>query len=233
MGFMKYFCTILIFTVFLSCTTSSQHKSTVQIDHIIVAVADLDRAIESVESLTGVRPVHGGEHPGRGTHNALLSLGEGIYLELIAAKPEVESEWNSLKGPIPIGFAVSVRDIEKAARQLKDAGFQTTEVTAGSRRTPDGKLLRWQTFGLEKSAPDAPFFIRWSPDSPHPSMTSPSGCTLTHIEIATPDASELSRLRDALDLDILISQSQNSHLKITIKCPNGTVTLPREVFLIE
>src|SRR5262249_12580966 len=52
------------------------------IDHIVIAVPDLDRAAQSYASL-GFTVVQGGRHP-VGTHNALIGFADGAYIELIA-----------------------------------------------------------------------------------------------------------------------------------------------------
>jgi len=40
------------------------------------------------EALTGVTPRYGSAHHGLGTHNALVSLGNGVYIELLAVDPQ-------------------------------------------------------------------------------------------------------------------------------------------------
>ena len=56
------------------------------LDHLIWEEFDLEQAEKRFLNLTGVVPAFGGTHPG-GTHNSLLSLGDGKYLEIIAIDP--------------------------------------------------------------------------------------------------------------------------------------------------
>src|ERR1700687_4364463 len=59
-----------------------------KLDHLVVAAASLEQGEDHLESLLGVRPRRGGKHVAMGTHNRVLRLGDGIYLELIAVDPD-------------------------------------------------------------------------------------------------------------------------------------------------
>ena len=54
----------------------------------MLAATTLADGIDYVASLTGVAPQPGGKHVAMGTHNALLRLGERVYLEIIAIDPQ-------------------------------------------------------------------------------------------------------------------------------------------------
>lgn len=200
---------------------------TAQIDHILLGIDDLDRGIESFEQLTGVRPVYGGKHPG-GTHNALVSLGDGTYLEILALQPhgtppQEYAGLKQLRKLTPIGWAVSSKDAAQLRGRLTSAGLAVTEPSAGSRKTPAGSTLSWQTFGLKDNFAEAPFFIVWSAQSPHPSTTSPTGCRLQSWRIAGQSRKSLEHLRTALELKVDVAEAPATSLHLSLSCPKGSV----------
>jgi hypothetical protein len=210
-----------------SCLTAGAATSSAQVDHILLGIDDLGRGMEQFEKLTGVRPVQGGKHP-RGTHNALVSLGDGTYLEILALQPNVAppEEYEGLKQLhtlTPIGWAVSSKDSTQLRNRLTSAGMAVTESSAGSRTTPAGSTLSWQTFGLQEGFDEAPFFIVWSPQSAHPSTTSPTGCKLQHWRVAGPHLKNLELLRSALELRIDVAEAPSTSLRLSLRCPKGDV----------
>src|SRR5438132_5340334 len=145
------------------------------LDHIILGCNDLDRGIEAVEEATGVRPAIGGVHPGRGTRNALLSLGERRYLEIIAPDPAQQKSVHfpqilQMTDPRLISWAVHPPDSTAVAKQLRENQVAFTGPEDGSRKRPDGRVLNWKTINLADDRGGLlPFFIEWSVDSVHPS----------------------------------------------------------------
>ena len=163
------------------------------LDHILLGAASLEQGMAAFEETTGEKPLRGGHHPNAGTENALVSLGDGSYLEIIAPRAgsptgdEFLDSMRSLNGLSIVGWAIHVSDAESARRRLERAGFPMTPPKPGSRVTPAGQTLEWVTFEPASSAiENAPFFIRWGDNTAHPSLTSPKGCTLESFEVSGP-----------------------------------------------
>jgi len=197
---------------------------TVGIDHIIIGVPDLESGMRAFEQRTGVKPLRGGRHPMRGTENALVSLGNGSYLEIIAPQPDAQpnemvTALRALKGPALVGWAVHVADATDAAARLAQAGFKASPLRPGSRVTPEGKKLEWVTFGVEQPSGDAvPFFIRWGDTTEHPSTTSPGGCAMASFTIADPRGAELSKLLDTLGVKAQVKPGKESRMHLELRC---------------
>jgi catechol 2,3-dioxygenase-like lactoylglutathione lyase family enzyme len=133
------------------------------IDHVVIVVADLDRAITSFEVL-GFTVVRGGRHTGLGSHNALIAFADGSYFELIAfLGPASTHRWFAAasKGGGLTDFCMQTGDLEADAASFKRAGAAISEPFAMERERPDGYLLKWVLAVAEPpSAGVVPFLIR-------------------------------------------------------------------------
>jgi len=139
--------------------------ASLEIDHVIFAVRDLDTAAARFLATYGLVAVAGGRHIGHGTGNRLIPLG-GAYLELMAVVDVEEArgsalgrrvlEWTAL-GDRPAAVCLRTDDIEEVCSE------RGLVVAPMQRVNDDGVMLRWRLAGLDEAlGPDAlPFFIEW------------------------------------------------------------------------
>ncbi len=191
------------------------------VDHIVIGISDLERGIGIIEARTGVRPALGGVHPGRGTWNALFSLGPGQYAELVAPDPNQKGTADAygLPGfaePRLLMWAASTPDIDALATRLAAAGLSDGEVRAGARLRPDGRRLAWRTLVTRGADGMAPFFIQWDAGSTHPSADSPAGCRLESLSFAAPDPAAAERALAALGLACSVERGASARLRATL-----------------
>jgi hypothetical protein len=205
-------------------------------DHLLLGCSDLDQGIVFVESHTGVRPAIGGVHPGRGTRNALLSLGQLHYLEVIAPDPaqtttpttraELPVMLKRLTSPTLVDWAVHTSDIVGVADRLRKAGITFHGPSAGSRARPDGKMLHWQTLNLDNDREGLlPFFIQWGADTVHPSADAPAGCKLESFAVVSPESALLSSEFQKLGIDVQVASGSSARLRVVIAGPKGKFNL--------
>ena len=169
-----------------------------QLDHIVIAHPDLDLAIEAFADLTGCKPAYGGPHLGGGTHNALASLGDSVYLELISPDPAQIDEQSpqqvgnlgqriaTLKGNQLLAWAIRSVILDQMAGNLH--GFETAMPFDMSRKQPDGLMLNWQLMNLRHHDLKgfAPFFIDWLA-CPHPAGANPVAGEFVSLTISHTD----------------------------------------------
>ena len=112
------------------------------IDHVLIAVRDLDAAKDTFERL-GFKVTPEGRHPGRGTSNRLVVFG-GEYLELISVhdregdlfRPNLPSFLDEREGLFI--FSMGTPDVHGRARSVREAGVLITDPVKGSRQAADG-----------------------------------------------------------------------------------------------
>ena len=236
---MSTFMALLFLAMFVLILTDSaaeqkgSAESPRRVDHLVYGTPDLTRGIEEIEKLLGVRATPGGQHPGRGTHNALLALGSASYLEIIAPDPEQPAP----KTPRPFGiddlnqsrlvaWAAKGNELDQLTREAARKGVQLGAVTSGSRQRPDGVLLSWRYTNPATVVADGiiPFFIDWG-GSAHPAQTAAGGLSLVAMRAEHPDAERVQNMLRQLGVDILVKQGVRPTLIAVIDCPRGRVEL--------
>lgn len=124
------------------------------IDHLAIAVTDPDAAAAELERSLGLTAQGGGRHEGFGTVNRLAWLADGSYLELIAVDDEAAAgRWPMgaaalaalARGGGLAAYALDARPLAPDVRTLQGYGSDIGDAVAGSRRRPDGEVVRWWT----------------------------------------------------------------------------------------
>ncbi len=171
--------------------------ATLVLDHVILAGPALPDLASAFEARTGVPAAPGGRHAGQGTHNALVGLGPGRYLELLAPDPEAEdgpfrASIAYLGGPALHTWCVRGGNADAFAARVRAAGFEPRRI-AMERTRPDGVRLAWQLVFIDGHPFGGlvPFFIDWA-ESPHPSATLGAPLDWRSLRLEHPDAPRLA-----------------------------------------
>ncbi len=204
------------------------------IDHLVFTAPTLEQGMDRIESLLGVRPVIGGRHPQYGTHNALLSLGDSTYLEIIAPDPDLpapargrllEDSYN--QPPKLTTWVLRSAQIARLQSHAYQNGLTLGGVEEGHRRKPDGTIIRWKL-----SDPYAfphggtiPFLISWG-NTPHPAQAVPAGGELIEVSVEHPDPETVSNALNILGCgQISVAARDTPKVKARIRTTKGIVTL--------
>ena len=202
-------------------------------DHLVWAGQDLDREIDRIEALTGIRAAAGGRHPGEGTRNAIVGLGPSMYLELIAPDPDQDPpphpRWfdlDTLDLPRLAAWAAKCDDVDAMAAAARAAGVDLGEVRRGSRKTSAGQVLSWRlTYpNLRLASGLAPFFVEWGA-SRHPSESAPEGIGLADLRAEHPDPGSVTGILGRLGLRLPISRDPAPALVAILDTPRGQIEL--------
>jgi len=203
------------------------------IDHLVFTAPTLESGIAIIENLLGVKAVRGGSHPDYGTHNALLSLGDSTYLEIIAPDPGlIEPEYRRLfqdsyyDEPKLTTWALRTEHIEELQAEANKNGLNLGAVRAGSREKPDGTVLSWKLTDPYAMPFDGaiPFLINWG-NTQHPSTMAPYAGELIALTIEHPHPEQLKEKFQLLNIEVKVNKGQKMKLMATIRTNSGTVIL--------
>jgi hypothetical protein len=207
------------------------------LDHLVVAAASLDQGASWIAERLGARPQPGGQHVAMGTHNALLRVGERLYLEVMAIDPQGRApnrpRWFDLdeprmramlaEGPALIHWVASTRDIETDVLRTPLAAGEILPMARGDMHwritvPGDGHL---PARGL------VPTLIEW-PDERHPADRLPdAGIQFVALAGEHPDPAPIRTALAALGLSdtLKVTYGRSPRLAAMLRTPRGVVTL--------
>ncbi len=222
-----------------------------RLDHLVVSARTLEEGVQYVADKLGATPGGGCAHPLMRTHNRLLGLWGGIYLEVIAADPNARGAGASQtpararlfeldtadvqarleKGPYLSHWVARVEPPKDLARWRAQYPQRIPELVPMTRgdlswqlSVPlDGSFPQWQ--GAGDGA--LPSLIQW--DTPrHPSQTlADTGIALRSLTAYHPQAQALREQLEWLGAAHLINveDSLSPALVAQFETPSGTRSL--------
>jgi hypothetical protein len=202
-----------------------------RIDHLVWFSPDLAEGERHFSSRMDCASAYGGVHPGDGTRNSLLSIGDSTYVEILAPDPAQESasldgELAGLNGQGLYHWAVGDVDLDGLVAQARRSFYEVSDIVSGGRRLPDGSWLGWKLVGLRNHGFGAlvPFFIDWT-DCIHPAAHAPRGGAFAGIELFSPQAAKLTALFRSLGLALAAVQREKPGIAVTLESRRGRQVL--------
>ncbi len=170
----------------------------IDLDHLAVAGGTLAEAEAHVAQSLGVPLQPGGEHAVFHTHNSLLGLEDGLYLEAIAVNPAAptpdRARWFDLdrfSGPPRLGnWICRCDDLDGVLEALPEGFGEPVALRRGD--------LSWRMAvprnGLLPFDNCAPALMQWEGEAHPAARLTASGCRLGALEVCHPEADALAAL---------------------------------------
>ena len=123
------------------------------LDHLIIAVKDLDQAEKNYKKILGTNPVWRGRHKSLGTANSIFNF-KNTYLELLTSDGEglgAELVKNLIQenGEGLAGIVFGVDDMLQTVQQLKQEGYQISDPAEGEGSDDEtNKVRKWENLFL-------------------------------------------------------------------------------------
>ena len=204
-----------------------------ELSQVIFGVRDLDTATVRFRDL-GFDVLDGGIHPGVGTANRVIPLGQE-YLELLGvvdADEAAASEYGRAllraieHGDRLVRWSIRTDFIDDVAALLG------LDVEARRRARPDGELLTWRAAGLALALADAtmPFFMQWDRDEQYPGAleaSHPNGARrVSSLAVAPRDADAFGAWTEGADVPLAIVDAAAPGLvSVTVETDDGDLVI--------
>jgi hypothetical protein len=193
-----------------------------EIDHIVLGARTLEEGAAFVEQHLGVAPRKGGAHIGFGTHNMLLGLGRGTFLEVLAPDPAQPDPPHprpfDLDDPaLMVALEAEPRLIAWVARTpVLDAVVARLGHRAGDVQAMSRGDLHWRmAFPPQRQDMDnlIPALIEWKGEGASARLPD-SHCRLLHLEAEHPEADAVKAALAERGLEEALKVRRSPHARL-------------------
>lgn len=213
-----------------------------EFDHIAVTAPSLEEGVAAVEAALGVSLGPGGRHAHMATWNRLLSLGPGLYLEVIAPDPAARRpEWprwfrlDERERVALTNWVVRCSDLELSVAAAPEGAGLPVELERGGLRwrmavPADGRLpyddcfpalIQWQG-AAARGFGEVALTEGGGTGPAHPAnRLEEAGCRLQRLVVTHPEAEMLTRLLPLEDPRVVFETGDRPGLRAEIATPGG------------
>lgn len=196
------------------------------LDHLVIAVRDLELASQNYQRLLGRKPSWTGRHPTYGTANVLFRI-DNCYIELLAPTDQAEeSAWSrELRGHLETAgeglyaIALGTDNIQTSVEEIRQGGIHIDDAADGDGLDEQtGARRAWANARIPvRESRGVPAFViehRSPADAlPKAPSTSPEGTAVhavDHVVVASSHMAESLRLwHQTLGLDLRLTLDRN------------------------
>lgn len=200
-----------------------------QLDHLAVSGETLEAAKRHTEEQLGARLQPGGAHAVFHSHNALLGLDDGLYLEAIAANPEaplpMRPRWFDLDrfegAPRLTNWICRTDDLDAAVTRFEEAGTPVA-LSRGD--------LRWRmavpASGILPFDNLFPALMQWDVNETPSARLGSCGLRLKRLVVQHPWVKALEAMLGPVLEDARVQFVEGpAHLGAVFETPEGEVSL--------
>lgn len=185
-----------------------------QLDHVIIAVEDLEAGIRRYEAILGCPVALRSDHP-RGTRNALFLFERGPYLELLATwdAPEQGTSAAALRrrlaerGEGLHGLGLSLDNLDACVTHLRGLGLDLLDPVNNSAKSAGGRVREWRATRMPPPDDQDVFLVQhlgsdWRAEL-RPTPGRGTVASMHHVAFDVPDAGRSARRwQERLGLDV-------------------------------
>lgn len=200
------------------------------LDHVVLAAADFDSALEEFTEKTGVAPKIAGAIKGLGIKTARVSFEGSSYLEIIAPDPKSGGpignllKASGLSGLKPFHWAIRNSRAEPLKDEVNKFGYTPDHISMFGAKE-DGTPRKWEMLYLygHKMGGITPFYINWA-NSDHPCETMPVVGDLIHVNVSAPEGDPIHKLIAHTESSGFNLEEGSPKFEVKFDSPEGEIT---------